>query len=71
MTWKPRGEWQAVMTSTAISPTLRPCVPTWTARVMRLPPQEVLEPELRRSSLAWKEVQVVPSREAVRNRPEE
>ena len=73
MQWKARGEWQPAMPSdpTPISPTLRPSVPTWTTRVMRLPPEPTLKPELRRSSLAWKEVRLSSPREAVRNSPEE
>lgn len=63
MEWKPRGEWQPLMPSfpSALSATLRPSVPTWTTRVIRLPPEEKVKPELRRSSLAWKEMQLVPS----------
>ena len=73
MKWNPRGEWQSAMASdpTPLSPTLRPSVPTWTGRVLRLPPETRLKPELRRSSLAWKEVRPFPPREAVRNSPEE
>ncbi len=73
MKWKPRGEWQPAMRSepTPLSPTLRPSVPTWTARVMRLPVELTLNPELRRSSFAWKEVRLSPPGEAVQESPGE
>jgi hypothetical protein len=59
MRWKPRGEWQPSIPSdpTAVSPTLRPSVPTWAMRVGPLPETHELEPSLRHSTLLWKEVQ--------------
>ncbi|MDP2274401.1 MAG: hypothetical protein Q8N23_04885 [Archangium sp.] len=73
MKWRPRGEWRPAMPSeaTPLSPTLRPSVPTWTTRVTQLPPEPTLKAELRRSSLAWKEVRLSTPREAVRNALEE
>lgn len=63
--WKPQEEWQPRLPSepSALAPTLRPAVPVFTSHFMRTPVPLTLEQgekltrALRRSSLAWKEVQ--------------
>lgn len=55
MNLKPRGEWEPPpRPPTAVSPTLRPPVPTWTDWVR--PPQKIQPRALLRSKLSWKEL---------------
>lgn len=63
--WKPQEEWQPTLPSeaTSLATTLRPAVPVFTSHFMKPPAPLTLEQgekltgALRRSSLAWKEVQ--------------
>jgi hypothetical protein len=67
--WKPQEEWQPTLPSepTSLASTLRPAVPVFTSHFMKTPVPLTLEQgekltrALRRSSLAWKEVQPPPA----------
>ena len=56
MRFKPRGEWHWIHDEpTALSPTLRPPVPTWAEWVSPLPKEKPPPPGPHRSTLGWKE----------------
>ena len=68
MQWNQEEEWKPALPSeaTSLAPTLRPAVPVFTSHFMKtvmpltLEEGEKLISALRRSGLAWKEVQPLP-----------